>query len=176
MYITDQDIQLDIHTHTLASGHAYGTIREMAQAAAEKGLPLLGISEHDTGIPGTCSALYFENLEVAPRMLYGVQLLYGAEINILNDGGLSMPESLMDKLDYRIAGIHTQCYAPGATQENTQAVLAAIRHPKIQIISHPDDGQTQLDFDKIVPAARRHNTLLEVNNNALRKKRQTAAL
>ena len=41
---------LDMHTHTLASGHAYGTIREMAQAAAENGLKLLGISEHAPGM------------------------------------------------------------------------------------------------------------------------------
>ena len=37
---------LDLHTHTIASGHAYSTIREMAQAASEKGLKLLGITEH----------------------------------------------------------------------------------------------------------------------------------
>ena len=61
------EFRLDIHTHTVASGHAYGTIREMAQAAAEKKLDLLGISEHAPGIPGTCEPIYFSNLRVAPR-------------------------------------------------------------------------------------------------------------
>ena len=162
MVFTESEMQLDVHTHTLASGHAYGTIREMAQAAAEKGLPLLGLSEHDKGIPGACDALYFINL-------YGVRLLYGAEINILNGGRLSMSDSLMDALDYRIAGIHTNCYTPSTVEAHTADTLAAIRHPKIQIISHPDDGETQLDYGQIVPAAKEHNTLLEVNNNALRK-------
>ena len=41
----------DIHMHTLASGHAYGTIREMAAAAKEQQLQLIGISEHAPGIP-----------------------------------------------------------------------------------------------------------------------------
>ena len=44
---------MDLHTHTIASGHAYGTVREMAQAAAERGVEILGITEHAPGIPGT---------------------------------------------------------------------------------------------------------------------------
>ena len=54
---------LDMHTHTLASGHAYGTIREMAQAAAENGLKLLGISEHAPGLPGTVDPFYLNVAE-----------------------------------------------------------------------------------------------------------------
>lgn len=50
-------IELDMHTHTLASGHAYSTIQEMARAGAEKGLKLLGITEHTSGIPGTCDPI-----------------------------------------------------------------------------------------------------------------------
>ena len=53
---------LDIHTHTLASGHAYGTIREMAASAAEHGLQLLGISEHAPGIPGTIHLKHHKNI------------------------------------------------------------------------------------------------------------------
>ena len=52
---------LDSHTHTLASGHAYGTIREMAQGAAEKGLKLLGITEHSPSMQGTVEDIYYCN-------------------------------------------------------------------------------------------------------------------
>ena len=52
-------IRCEVHTHTIVSGHAFGTIREMAQAAAEKGLSLLGFAEHGPGIPGTCAPIYF---------------------------------------------------------------------------------------------------------------------
>ena len=48
---------LDVHTHTVASGHAFSTLQEMAVAASEKGLKLLGITEHAPGIPGTCSPI-----------------------------------------------------------------------------------------------------------------------
>ena len=45
------EFTLDLHTHTVASGHAYSTVQEMAKAAADKGLKLLGITEHAQGIP-----------------------------------------------------------------------------------------------------------------------------
>lgn len=83
-------IELDVHTHTIASGHAFSTLQEMAQAAAGKGLKVLGITEHSPGIPGTCHPIYFRNLHVVPRRMYGVELLLGAEINILDGKGNSI--------------------------------------------------------------------------------------
>ncbi|WP_285719000.1 phosphatase [Pelosinus sp. IPA-1] len=161
-------IELDVHTHTVVSGHAYSTIREMAREASKKGLKLLGITEHAPGIPGTCSCIYFENLRVIPRNMYRVELLLGAEINILDyDGKLSLEDRLIDKLDIRIAGIHNHCYIPGTIEQNTSAIIGAIKNPKIDIISHPDDGSCPLDYDVIVQAAKKYNTLLEVNNNSL---------
>lgn len=53
-------IELDVHTHTIASGHAFSTLQEMAQAAADKGLKVLGITEHSPGVPGTCHPIYFK--------------------------------------------------------------------------------------------------------------------
>ena len=62
---------LDVHTHTVASGHAFSTLQEMVQAAADKGLQLLGITEHAPSLPGTCAPIYFRNLHVVPRRMYG---------------------------------------------------------------------------------------------------------
>ena len=61
-------ILLDVHTHTVASGHAFSTLQEMVRTAADKGLQILGITEHTGGIPGTCSPIYFRNLPVVPRL------------------------------------------------------------------------------------------------------------
>ena len=60
-------IELDVHTHTLASGHAFSTLQEMAQAAADKGLKLLGITDHAPSIPGSSDPIYFRNLYVVPK-------------------------------------------------------------------------------------------------------------
>ena len=100
---------LDLHTHTLVSGHAYGTIREMAQAAAEKGLEVLGITEHAPGIPGTVHPFYYTNLKAVPRELFGVTILNGCEINVLDEGELSLKDKYMTYMDYAIVGIHRQC-------------------------------------------------------------------
>ena len=52
-------IAIDTHSHTIASGHAYCTIREMASAAAKKGLQGLAITEHAPTMPGTCHPFIF---------------------------------------------------------------------------------------------------------------------
>lgn len=162
-------IELDVHTHTLASGHAFSTIQEMAMGAKEKGLKLLGITEHAPGIPGTCETIYFRNLHVVPREMYGVKLLLGAEINILDgDGNLDMDEELMSNLDLRIAGIHSLCYKWGRREENTDGMITAISNPFVNIISHPGDGTAELEFEPIVLAAKEHHTLLEINNSSLK--------
>lgn len=162
------NIELDVHTHTIVSGHAYSTIQEMANAAAEKNLKLLGITDHAPALPGACHEIYFRNLHVIPRVINGVKLLIGAELNILNtNGDIDLCEEMLDKLDVRVAGIHSLCYTPGTKEENTAGLLKVINHPKIEIISHPGDGTALLDFEPIVLAAKTTRTLLEINNSSL---------
>ncbi len=162
------NILLDVHTHTLASGHAFSTIQEMVDAAASKGLQILGITEHAPSLPGTCAPIYFRNLHVVPRKIKGVKLLLGSELNILDyKGTIDMDEAMLKMLDIRIAGIHSLCYTPGTVEENTDAVLGAIRNPYVNIISHPGDGTALLQFEPLVLAAKEYGTLLEINNSSL---------
>ena len=74
---------LDAHTHTIASGHAYNTIREMACAGQSAGLELLGITEHAPAMPGTCHEFYFHNLRIMDRDAYAIPILLGSELNIM---------------------------------------------------------------------------------------------
>jgi len=71
----------------VASGHAYSSLQEMARAAADKGLEVLGITEHGPKVPDTCPQLYFKNMFVVPRQMYGIRLLMGCEMNILDCQG-----------------------------------------------------------------------------------------
>lgn len=163
------NIELDVHTHTVASGHAFSTIQEMAHAAAEKGLKVLGITEHTAGIPGTCDPIYFRNLYVVPRKMYGIELLLGAEINILDgEGNMDMDEYYFKMLDIRIAGIHAQCYTKGTKEQNTYGMLKVMANPYINIISHPGDGTAELDFEQLVKASKEYHTLLEINNSSMK--------
>lgn len=161
---------LDIHTHTIASGHAYGTIREMAQAASERGISLLGFSEHAPGIPGTADPMYFCNLTVIPRTLSGVSILHGCEINVLNDGTLSLEEKYIERLDYAIAGMHGLCYRDEGAKKNTENLISCMKHEKVFFVSHPDDGNLPLDYRALVPAAKKYHVALEVNNSSIIKK------
>lgn len=166
-------ISLDVHTHTIVSGHAYSSLQEMAQEASNRGLEILGITEHAPGIPGTCDPIYFRNLHVVPRQMYGIRLLLGAELNILDTkGNLDLDEEYYRRLDIRIAGIHALCWTGGTREENTQGMVAAIRNPWTHIISHPGDGTADLDFLPIVLAAKESHTLLEINNSSLDPVRQ----
>ena len=114
--------KLDVHTHTIVSGHAYSTMQEMAREAAERGLEILGITEHAPGIPGTCDPIYFRNLHVVPRDMYGVRLLLGAELNILDkDGTLDLDEYYYRMLDLCIAGIHSLCWKEGHARRTRKA-------------------------------------------------------
>lgn len=162
------EILLDVHTHTTASGHAFSSLQEMAKAASEKHLQLLGITEHTPGIPGACDLIYFRNLHVVPREMYGVELLLGAELNIIDyNGNVDLTEEYFPFLDIRIAGIHSLCYNPGTIDQNTDAMIGAIRNPQIDIISHPGDGTALLDFEPVVLASKESGTLLEINNSSL---------
>lgn len=159
---------LDTHTHSLASGHSYSTIREMAHMAAEKGLELLGITEHGPRMPGTCHDFYFTNLKVVSRKMCGIELLLGVELNILDfEGHVDLNDFLLDQMDIAIASMHLPCIKPGTREENTRAYLNAMKHPNISIIGHPDDARFPVDYDALVYAAKENKVLLELNNASL---------
>ena len=160
---------LDNHTHTTASGHAYNTIYEMAQSASRKGLALLGISDHGPAMEGSASKHYFRSSRCIPRELYGVKILFGCELNIMDyDGGVDLDEVFAGALDYGIASLHDVCITPGSRAENTRAYLKAMENPKVHIIGHPDDGTYAVDFDELVRHARERGVMIELNEASVR--------
>lgn len=159
---------MDLHTHTLVSGHAYNTMREMAAAAADKGLEILGITEHAPMMPGTCHDFYFDNLKVVPREMYGIKLLLGSEVNIMDyDGKVDLREKQLRAMDVVIASLHLPCIKPGTMKENTAAYINAMKNPLINIIGHPDDARYPVDYKALAEGAREYNKVIEINNNSL---------
>ena len=161
--------KVDSHTHTLASAHAYSTILENAQAAAKQDLELLCITDHAPALPDSPDRFHFMNYNVLDRELFGVQMLYGVELNILDrEGNIDLPEDLLKRQDIVIASYHTVCTPAGSKAENTRAYLKAMENPYVQIIGHPEDGYIPVDFEELVLAAKENKVLLEVNNNSLK--------
>lgn len=163
-------IGIDTHSHTLVSGHAYSTMREMASMAAKKGLEGLAITEHAPEMPGSTHLYYFQNLKVVPRDMCGIRLLLGTELNIMDrNGRIDLPESTLAQLDIAIASMHTPCFQEELTEENVMgAYLKVMENPYIDIIGHPDDGRFPADYEILAREAKRTGTLLEINNASLR--------
>ncbi len=158
----------DTHTHTLASGHAYNTINEMAKKASEEGLEFLAITEHAPKMPGSCHEIYFINLVAVPKKLFGVEIALGAELNIMDfEGNVDLNEFVLNRLDIAIASFHGPCLRPGTKEENTKALIKCCENPHINILGHPDDSAFPIDYLEVVKAAKRTNTLLEVNNSSM---------
>ncbi|GMQ60586.1 phosphatase [Vallitalea sediminicola] len=162
------DYILDVHTHTIVSGHAYSTMQEVVDQAAKKGLELIAITDHAPAMPGSAHMFYFSNLGVLPKYINGVEVLKGIEANIINyNGDIDVDTVILKQLDLVVASLHPPCIEFGNIEENTNAIIGAMKNPYVNIIGHPDDGRYPLDYDKIVKAAKEHNVLLEVNNSSM---------
>jgi len=160
--------KIDLHTHTIASGHAYSTRNEMILAAAQKGMEVFAITEHAPAMPGTCHQMYFMNYRVLPRVYGNMTVLYGVELNILDyEGNIDLPESILKGMDLALASLHPPCYGSGSRKENTSAYIGAMKNPYVNIIAHPDDGRFPVDYEKLVQAAKEYHILLEINNSSL---------
>lgn len=162
-------MKLDIHTHTIASGHyTADTITDMLKQAKNCGLTLLGISEHGPSLPGSCAESYFRNISFAPAHRMGIRILYGTEANILDrKGTLDLPNDILSRLDYCIAGMHLPCLTPGSIRENTDAYIAALHNPYVKILAHTDDVKYPIDDSRLMEAVMSHHALLEINNSSL---------
>lgn len=163
------ELLFDLHTHTVASGHAYSTLQENIAAAKAAGLCVYGFSDHAERMPGSVKNIYFENFKVVPREIDGLRILCGAEVNILDyRGTFDLEERICKKVDYLIASLHPPCLDTGTVEQNTAALVGAMQNRHVSIIGHPDDGRYPVDYDVLVPAAVETGTLLELNNSSLR--------
>lgn len=160
---------VDMHTHTVASGHAYSTLHENIQFAKKHGIKILGLSDHGPNMPGGPELYFFNNLKVIPKEIEGIKILKGMEANILDTEGSidKLDPRALPGLDYLIASLHTICFKPSTKEENTKAILNAMEIEKVKIIGHPDDSRYPLDYKAIVKKAKEKNILLEVNNSSL---------
>ncbi|MFV0362011.1 MAG: phosphatase [Suipraeoptans sp.] len=161
---------LDIHTHTIASGHAtHATLTDMAKCAREIGLEILGVSDHGPATLGGARTSYFRSLASATRSRFGVKILYGAEVDILdNNGTLDLDNEILSGLDFVIASLHRQVAKPGTKEENTAKYIKAMSNPYVKIIGHPDDEHYPVDYNSLVCAAIKNGVILEINDSSLR--------
>lgn len=165
------DIRMDMHTHTMASGHGYSTLKENIEAAQKKGLWALGLSEHGPAMPGGPHIYFLTNYRCIPRQYGNLKLFCGVEANICDyDGSLDLDEAHLALMDYVIASMHVQCCRPGSREENTRASIQAMKNPYVKILGHPDDSRYPIDRKELVLSAGEEKVAIEINNSSLNPK------
>lgn len=159
----------DIHTHSIASGHGtICTVSDMAKAASRRGLKLLGITDHGPATLAAGTASYFRSLSYSPKKRFGIELLFGIELNILDaNGHVDLNDELLEKLDYAIASMHAQNYKSGSVKENTSAYLNAMKHPCVKVLGHCDNPQFPVDYETLAVAAKEFGVIFEINEASL---------
>ena len=166
------DLRGDLHAHSKASdGH--NTIREMAQAAQGAGLEYVAITEHSRrltvahGLDPVRLAKQGVEIDRLNHELKGITVLKGIEVDILEDGTLDLPDSVLAGLDIVVAAVHSKFDLPRAKQ--TQRILTALDNPVVSILAHPSGRLIEerepydVDMQKIIRKAKANGTALEVN-------------
>jgi len=167
-----EDLKGDLHMHTTSSD-GLQTAEEMALAARERGLQYIAITDHSAshGFGNDVSPAELEQrieeIHALNERLEGIEVLIGTESNILTDGSLDYPDELLERLDWVIASVHTS-FRMGP-REMTDRMVAAIEHPFVDAIGHPTGRKIEkrqpyaLDVDRVIEAAARSGTMLEIN-------------
>jgi DNA polymerase (family 10) len=166
------DLRGDLHAHTRASdGHC--TLEEMALAAKAQGLSYLAITEHSQrlamahGLDAERLARQCDEIDLLNETLKGIVLLKGIEVDILENGGLDLPDSTLARLDIVIGAVHSHFDLPRARQ--TERILRAMDNPYFTLLAHPTGrligkrAPYDADMPRIIRHARRRGCYLEVN-------------
>ena len=151
MQLREMTLEVDTHTHTILSGHAWSTLRENCCAARGRGMKGLCLTEHAPGIEGGAPSFIPHSQRMLPQEVEGIRVYQGIEVNILDhQNHLDIPEEYL-KMD-RAA--------------NTATYLEILKNPYVDIIGHADDPSVPCDFEAIVQEAQHQGKLLELNNNS----------
>lgn len=157
----------DTHTHTLASTHAYSTVLENFKFASEIGLSYLAVTDHAPKMADAPHRWHFENLRILPKELFGVKLLKGAEVNILDENGsLDLSDHILSQLDWVIASFHVEACAPMSKEKHTQAYLNIAKNEKVDVIGHSGREIYFYDYETAIKAFKEYNKLVEINQNS----------
>ncbi len=170
--ITADDIRGDLHIHSNWSDGVH-PIAEVVDAARKRGYAYVAITDHSKGL-GIVRGLGREELgkqrqEIVTlnKQLDGIRVLTGVEVNIRADGSLDLPDAVLTKLDFVVASVHSAFRQDRETM--TKRIVRALRNRHVRVLGHPTGrllGEREpydVDFDKVLRAARQHNVALEIN-------------
>ena len=139
--ITLADIRGDVHMHTVATD-GRETIRSMAEAAAERGLQYIAITDHSknlamtNGLDDERAQEHVRNIRAVDAEMAGrIRVFAGIEVDILQEGDLDLSDETLAQMDVVIGSVHSHFQLP--PEEMTARLLRAIENPYLRILGHP---------------------------------------
>ena len=168
MQLREMIPEVDTHTHTVLSGHAWSTLTENCLAAKKRGMKGLCLTEHAPGIECGAPAFIPHSQRMLPDVIEGIRVYKGVEMNILDhQNDVDIPPHYLKLCEFVIASIHTHMFPERADREaNTATYLEMLRNPWVDILGHADDPSVPCEFEALVAEAKRQGKLLELNNNS----------
>lgn len=160
-------IKGDLHTHTVASQHAFSTISELIEQSRILGLEFLAVTDHGPEMTDGANRLHFLGLSRLPDEIDGIRFYKGAEVNIKNfSGKIDLDNSILKKLDFVIASYHMEAIKPGAKEEHTEGWLNVIKNKYVDCLGHM--GAPKYDFyhEPVIKALKESGKILEINSNS----------
>ncbi len=167
-----EDIKGDLHTHSKASdGHA--SIAEMAEAAKSRGYAYFAVSDHSKkvtiahGLDAKRLARQVDQIDRLNDKLKGIRVLKSVEVDILEDGRLDLPDSILERLDLRVCAVHSKFDLPRDKQ--TERIIRAMDNPLFNVLAHPTGrligsrAACEIDMERVMKAAQERGCILEVN-------------
>jgi len=176
--ITLDQIVGDLHMHTTATD-GKNSIQEMADAARERGLEFIAITDHSkrvtmaNGLDGERAIEQWKQIdEINAKSKDGFLILKGIECDILEAGGMDLPDDVLAQADFVIASVH---YGQNQTrQQITDRIVGAIENPHVAMVAHPTGRLLnkreayEVDMEAVFQAAKANGKFLELNANPIR--------
>jgi DNA polymerase (family X) len=175
--ISLRDLVGDLHMHTTASD-GKGSLREMVDAARMRGFKYIAITDHSkrvsmaNGLDPARLRQQWEEIDKLNRELDGFKILKGIECDILEQGGMDLPNDVLAEGDWVIASVHYGQQQP--REQITERILGAIENPHVTIVAHPTGRLInrreayEVDLEAVFTAAAKHGKFLELNANPAR--------
>lgn len=170
--VTIDDIRGDLHAHTTASD-GKNTLREMAEAAQDRGYEYLAITDHSKsqtvagGLDENEIEAQIEEIDALNEEFDGFRLLKSCEVDILEDGALDFSDELLKKLDLVVASVHSNFNL--SADKQTERIMRAMDNPLVRIVGHPTGRLIgsrrpyEIDIERLVEAAKERGCCLELN-------------